>query len=98
MQYIKRKSLLYESKVEFEDYALNHIEGCIHNCQYPCYARRMKKKSQDEWQNIKIVENALEILKMRGEGFKKKIVKMDITPGKGIVIYPDKTITGTFVI
>ena len=31
----------------------------------------------------------IEIIKMRGEKFTKKIVKMDILSGKGIVVYPE---------
>jgi circadian clock protein KaiC len=36
---------------------------------------------------------ALEVIKMRGAGFDKKIVKMDIIGGKGLVVYPNKIIT-----
>lgn len=35
-------------------------------------------------------ESAMEILKMRGSSFKKKIVKLEIKNKKGLVIYPNK--------
>lgn len=36
--------LLYKSKVEFEDYALNPFVGCSHGCRYPCYAMMMAQR------------------------------------------------------
>lgn len=62
MDKITRKAMLYKSNVEFEDYAMNHIQGCTHNCKYPCYARLIKKVSEQDWQKISIVENTLELL------------------------------------
>ena len=41
-------------------------------------------------------ERALEILKMRGEDFKRKIVKMKIINGHGIVVYPNKIPKGQY--
>ncbi len=35
-------------------------------------------------------ERAVEIIKMRGENFERRIVPMAITKGKGIVVYPKK--------
>lgn len=46
--------------------------------------------------NIKrgdVRENAIEVLKMRGEKHQKKIVSMQIT-GKGIVVYPEQEVFG----
>lgn len=40
-------------------------------------------------------ESALEILKMRGTSFNKKIVKMEIINGKGLFVYPNKILTKT---
>lgn len=37
-------------------------------------------------------ESAFEILKMRGSGFKKKIVPFQIKAGKGIIIYPEQEV------
>ena len=67
MKYISRKSLLYKTKVEYGDYTLNHIEGCSHGCNYPCYAMLMAKRfgkidSYKDWIEPKLVENALELL------------------------------------
>ncbi len=64
---IYRKSLLYKSGVEYADFGLNHIEGCVHGCTYPCYAMMLKKrcgqiKDYEDWCTPKIVANALELL------------------------------------
>ncbi|MDI6760200.1 MAG: radical SAM protein [Candidatus Brocadiaceae bacterium] len=67
LQKIRRKSLLYKSKVAFADFCINHVEGCSHGCRYPCYAMMMKKRcgvisSYEDWCRPKIVENAPELL------------------------------------
>jgi len=67
MKEIKRKSLLNRSKVEYGDYAVNHLQGCSHGCTFPCYAfllsrRTGRTKSYGEWCQPKIVVNALELL------------------------------------
>jgi circadian clock protein KaiC len=41
-------------------------------------------------------ESAVEILKMRGAKFQKKVVVMDIVDGKGIVVYPKQKVFGDF--
>ena len=43
-------------------------------------------------------ECAMEILKMRGEGFYKGVVKMEIKSGKGIVIYPNEMLKGDYAL
>jgi len=64
IEYIEKKSLLYKSKVEFEDYAVNHITNCVHNCKYPCFARLIAQKSEKEWtETIKISSNHVEVIK-----------------------------------
>ena len=78
MQNIERKSLLYQSGVEYADFCLNHVEGCSHGCKYPCYAYMMKKrcgivKSYDDWCKPKIVTNALELLDKEIPKYKNKI-------------------------
>lgn len=78
MQTIKRKTLLYQSGVEYADFCLNHVEGCSHGCKYPCYAYMMKKrcgviKNYDEWCQPKIVSNALELLEKEISKYKNKI-------------------------
>ena len=42
--YIKRKSLLYKTAVEYGDYTINHVQGCSHGCIYPCYAMLMARR------------------------------------------------------
>tara|TARA_Y100000310_G_C20658244_1_gene803181 strand:+ start:1225 stop:2046 length:822 start_codon:yes stop_codon:yes gene_type:complete len=76
MQKIKRKSLLYKSGVEYADFCLNHVEGCAHNCDYPCYARQMAKRfgrEDSEWTKPKLVENSLELLDKEIPKYKNKI-------------------------
>ena len=64
---IRRKSLLYKTRVEYGDYTINHVFGCSHGCNYPCYAMQMSKRwgrisDMDDWMHPKIVENALDLL------------------------------------
>lgn len=78
MKSITRKTLLYQSGVEYADFCLNHVEGCSHGCKYPCYAYMMKKrcgiiKTYEEWCHPKIVSNALELLDKDIEKYKNKI-------------------------
>jgi len=78
MESIIRKSLLYKSGVEYADYCINHVEGCAHGCQFPCYAMMMKKrcgvvKSYKEWIQPKIVSNSLELLDKEIPRYKHKI-------------------------
>lgn len=75
---IKRKSLLYQSGVEYADFCINHVEGCAHGCTFPCYAMMMKKrcgiiKSYKEWLQPKIVGNALELLNKEIPRYKDRI-------------------------
>jgi DNA repair photolyase len=62
MKTIVRKSLLYRTRVEYGDYSITHVSGCKHLCKYPCYARCLRRQSEEKWQDIAIVENALELL------------------------------------
>lgn len=78
MDKIIRKTLLYKSAVEYADYCINHIEGCAHGCNFPCYAMMMKKrcgiiKNYNEWIKPKIVSNALELLDKEIPKHKSKI-------------------------
>ncbi|MCZ7664817.1 MAG: radical SAM protein [Thermoleophilia bacterium] len=64
---MRRKSPLYESKVEYGGWTINHVQGCAHGCRYPCYAMMLAKrtgrvKSYEEWCRPRAVENALELL------------------------------------
>lgn len=67
MKKITRKSMLYKTGVEYGDYTMNHVAGCAHGCQYPCYAYLMAKRfgkvmSYQEWVEPYLVSNTLEIL------------------------------------
>ena len=78
MRTIKRKSLLYKTKVEYGDYTLNHVLGCSHGCKYPCYAMLLKKrfgeiKSYEDWCEPRLVENYKEILEKELPRLKSKI-------------------------
>lgn len=76
--YIRRKSLLYQTGVEYGDYCINHVQGCAHGCRYPCYAMMMARRfgkisSYEEWLHPFLVENALELLKKELPRYKHKI-------------------------
>lgn len=43
-------------------------------------------------------KRALEIIKMRGVGFDRKIVEIDIKQKKGLVVYPNKVLKGNYVL
>ena len=73
-----RKSLLYKTKVEYGNWTINHIVGCMHGCNFPCYAMMMAKKfgwvkDYDDWRKPRIVANALEILEAEIPKYKNKI-------------------------
>ena len=73
-----RKSMLYETDVEYGSWAMNHVLGCSHGCLYPCYAFLMAKrfgrvKTYAEWCTPVLVENTLELLEKEIPKLKKKI-------------------------
>ena len=81
--YIKRKSMLYVTGVEYGDYTMNHVLGCSHGCKYPCYAYMLKKrfgqvKSYDEWIEPYLVSNTLELLDKEIPRLKKKIKSVQL--------------------
>lgn len=62
-----RKTMLYRSKVEYADYAMNHVRGCSHGCRYPCYAYLLARRTgrvsdMAQWTSPVLVDNALELL------------------------------------
>ena len=70
--------MLYETGVEYGDYTMNHVQGCAHGCNFPCYAFLMKKrfgqvKTYEEWLEPKLVSNTLELLDREIPRLKKKI-------------------------
>jgi DNA repair photolyase len=81
--YIKRKSLLYKTGVEYGDYTMNHVLGCSHGCKYPCYAFLQKKRfgqvaSYEEWLQPYLVSNTLEILDREIPKLKPKISSVQL--------------------
>lgn len=81
--YIKRKSMLYVTGVEYGDYTMNHVQGCAHGCLYPCYAYMMKKrfgqiKDYDSWLEPYLVSNTLELLDKEIPRLKDKITSVQL--------------------
>ena len=75
---MKRKTLIYKTGVEYGDYTLNHVQGCSHGCQYPCYAYLMAKRfgkvrDYEEWTKPDIVENTMEILEKELPKYRDRI-------------------------
>ncbi|MFW6174024.1 MAG: three-Cys-motif partner protein TcmP [Elusimicrobiota bacterium] len=75
---VTRKSLLYKTKVEYGNFTINHVFGCSHGCNYPCYARMMaikygKINNYEDWIHPRIVSNALELLEREIPKYKKEI-------------------------
>ena len=67
MKTITRKTMLYQTGVEYGDYTMNHVQGCAHGCKFPCYAFLMKKrfgqiKDYEEGLEPCLVSNTLELL------------------------------------
>lgn len=96
MKKIQRKSLLYKTEVEYGDYTINHVLGCMHGCKYPCYAFNMAKrfgniKSYEEWIQPALVENSLEILNREIPKYKDKIktVQLCFTSDPFMSDYPE---------
>ena len=81
--YIKRKSMLYKTGVEYGDYTLNFVQGCAHGCRYPCYAFLLKKrfgqiKTYEDWLRPYLVSNTLEILDKEIPRLKDKIKSVQL--------------------
>lgn len=78
IQTIRRKALLYQTKVEYGNWTINHIVGCKHGCKFPCYAMMMAKKfgwvkDYEDWRKPRVVENAIELLEKEIPKYKNKI-------------------------
>lgn len=81
--YIQRKTMLYETGVEYGDYTMNHVQGCAHGCKFPCYAFMMKKRfgqvtDYDEWIEPYLVSNTLELLDREIPRLKDKIESVQL--------------------
>ena len=80
---MKRKRLLYKSKVEYMAgdgiYTMNHVLGCSHGCLY-CYAFKMARRfgqveDYQQWCKPEIVENTLELLESELTKNRKEPIK-----------------------
>lgn len=81
--YIERNSMLYVTGVEYGDYTMNHVLGCAHGCNYPCYAYLQKKrfgvvKNYEEWRKPYLVSNTLELLDTEIPKLKDKITSVQL--------------------
>ncbi len=81
--YIRRKTLIYKTAVEYGDYTVNHVQGCSHACQYPCYAyliakRFAKVSNEAEWIEPALVENALDIIDKEIPKLRDKITSLHL--------------------
>ncbi|BDF78618.1 hypothetical protein CE91St28_14120 [Pyramidobacter piscolens] len=81
--YIKRKMMLYRTRVEYGDYAMNHVLGCAHGCKYPCYAYLAARRfgtvdSYGQWIKPRLVSNTLEILDKEIPRLKSKIENVQL--------------------
>ena len=83
MKALERKTLLYKTGVEYGDFTINHVFGCAHGCQFPCYAFNIAKrfgnvKTYKEWLEPSIVSNALELLDKELPRYKKHIKSVQL--------------------
>lgn len=83
MKTIERKTMLYQTGVEYGDYTMNHVQGCAHGCLYPCYAFLMKKrfgqvKDYESWLEPVLVSNTLELLDKEIPRLKTKIQSVQL--------------------
>lgn len=83
MKTIKRKTMLYKTDVEYGDFTMNHIQGCSHGCNFPCYAFLMAKRfgrvsTYEEWLEPYLVENTLELLRKEIPKLKHKIQSVQL--------------------
>lgn len=94
--HITRKTMLYRTKVEYGDWAMNHVQGCAHGCRFPCYAFLMARrfgrvKTYEEWTKPRIVDNTLELLERELPRFHSEIkrVQLCFTTDPFMVGYPE---------
>lgn len=80
---IQRKTMLYETGVEYGDYTMNHVLGCAHGCKFPCYAFLQKKrfgqvKEYEDWCKPYLVSNTIELLYKEIPKLKDKIKSVQL--------------------
>jgi DNA repair photolyase len=64
---------------------MNHVQGCMHGCQYPCYAFLMARrfgrvKTYDEWLRPSIVDNTIDLLRKELPRHKDEIERVRVRP------------------
>lgn len=98
MKTIIRKTMLYQTGVEYGDYTMNHVQGCAHGCKYPCFAFLMKRrfgqiKDYEAWLEPYLVSNTLELLDKEIPKLRNKIksVELCFTTDPFMVGYPEVT-------
>ncbi len=80
---IQRKTMLYETGVEYGNYTMNHVLGCAHGCKFPCYAYLQKKrfgqvKGYDDWCSPYLVDNTIQLLYKEIPKLKDKIESVQL--------------------
>lgn len=80
---IQRKTMLYETGVEYGDYTMNHVLGCAHGCKFPCYAFLQKKRfaqvtDYEEWCKPYLVSNTIQLLYKEIPKLKDKIESVQL--------------------
>lgn len=80
---IQRKAMLYETRVEYGDYTMNHVLGCAHGCKFPCYAYLQKKrfgqvKDYEDWCKPYLVENTIDLLQKEIPKLKNRIESVQL--------------------
>ena len=83
MKTIKRKTMLYQTRVEYGDFTMNHVQGCAHGCKFPCYAFLLKKrfgqvKDYEQWLEPCLVSNTLELLDREIPRLRNKIQSVQL--------------------
>lgn len=81
--YIQRKTMLYETGVEYGDYTMNHVLGCAHGCKFPCYAFLQKKRfgkiqTYEQWIQPYLVSNTLQLLQREIPKLRYKIESVQL--------------------
>lgn len=81
--FIQRKSMLYQTGVEYGDYTMNHVLGCAHGCKFPCYAFLQKKrfgqvKDYNEWCKPYLVSNTIQLLEEEIPKLRNKIESVQL--------------------
>ncbi len=96
MDAVRRKTLLYRSGLGF--WCINHVQGCAHGCQYPCYAYLMARhhgrvRDDADWRRPRLVENAIDLLEIELSRKRERldVVHLCLTTDPFMVGHPEVT-------